>query len=633
MLNQAHWEVSTPAELETPQEGFINLMVAEDLTMWGRLSNGTLHQFSSSGALTIVGSLDPNAGNIDYPVASSGDVYIFISAGTIGTPPEAVEQGEMLICITDSSGGAGAAADFTIYQINIQYATTLVAGLILLVTNAKIEAGLDDLAAVTTLKLYYLLQIYGLEWILTDEVRGRNIDGTKNLTIRPSQNPASGGDQNCIDILGVDSVDEAAFIESVEGGCILIDAGNSGNTDQAESGQGGKLEIVSGAAGDALSSEPGGSGDAIFRTGNGADGDTGGGAGVATLGGTKGGKSLATNGSGGGGNESNVLGGDGGAATGTGTGGNGGKVYLQSGQGSNNFNAGGVGGDGGDAQLISRNAGTGDAVGGNSGITELRGGNGGGNQNGVNGSQKTGGEVKITAGKGGVAPEFPGDGGPVNITGGEGEFQNVDGGAGSKAGDGGDINIVGGVGPDGRTISGKGGSVKITAGGTGNVLLLGNSTDGGDINIEATDGGASVDGNGGNGGNVLIGAGDQGAGGGATGLDGAEGVVELNGHFAVNNVEDAITANAAGGFLPSTELKKVYSRIDTSAVLNASVKLPKSQNIIGTEFSIRNDGANQIEIFAFNGTDTINGSASVTLSAGNSVKIVQFTPTEYYVFD
>lgn len=643
-LNQAWWEVSDPNELDTPPEGQVNVMVDEsDNTIWGRFSDGVLRQFTSESALTIVGTLNPGGGNIDYPAAQAGDVYIFNSDGTIGAPPIEVEAGEVLICTTDSAGGAGAASDFTIQQLNVSYATTVNAGIIRLVTNALIEAGADDLAAVTTAKLYYLLQTYGIEWILTDEVRGRVEDGSLPLRINPRQNSAIGGPQSSIQITTPKGPNAAAAVGSTQAGDIYIVTGSAGDTVDGNGGPSGFIEIQTGAGSTATGTGNGGDSNYInIITGTGGSGVNGGNVPVLSIIGGMGGSTNAAAGNGGGGGDLEIRSGQGGNSSNAGSGGQGGnagQISIVGGTGGSGTGLGGVsdiGGAGGDIEIIAGDTGESDLSSGTPGSLELRSGSASDIANGANGSQTSGGTVTITSGNGNTSSTgFPGEGGRMILKAGNGQEQVIDGGAGSNAGNGGLLSLLGGNGANGVTSAGVAGGIVLNAGITGSTTGAGSDApSGGGISITASNGGIATGAgaDGGDGGRISLIAGT--GGGSASGSDGADGFITLEGFTAKTKVEDSITAGAGGGFANAYEMQGVYNRIKVAANPNDSVKLPKTPSgIVGSEFYIRNDSANTVRVFANNGTDTINGAVSRALPAGSSAKIVKMTATEFYVFD
>lgn len=89
---------------------------------------GNIIPIQTSGGMNIIGTL---AAGSAYPAAQSGDVWFITGAGNIGDPGgEVVEDGDMLVCITDSAGGnqAAAGADFRIEQFNIDLGNIAITG-------------------------------------------------------------------------------------------------------------------------------------------------------------------------------------------------------------------------------------------------------------------------------------------------------------------------------------------------------------------------------------------------------------------------------------------------------------------------------------------------------------------------
>lgn len=624
--------------LETPEGNLCNIMIATDRTIWGRFPDGTLHQFGANNVLNIVGTLDPAGGNIDYPAADAGDIYIFISAGSIGTPAVAVEQGEMLLCVADSAGGAGAGADFTIYQINIQYATESVAGIVLLATNAKMESDVDDQAAVTSAKLYYLLQTFGLDFILFDELRGRATDGITPVLINTSQNPDEAGPQSEILIKTANSVGVSGPTNSANAGAIRIISGSPGITEDGDGGISGPIEISTGTGQPSTTGIAGSSGNLNLRTLNAGNataalGTGGQGGNVIVTAGWGG--SSTVNGQGGQAGQIQLTSGLGGAGSGANLGGPGGIITITAQRGGHSIGVGGTGGTGSAVTINAGASGNGDIGTGFPGNISMTAGSSGTITNGINGTQKAGGSVLITSGNGNISNTgFPGSGGTILLSGGVGRNQTVNGGAGSTGGTGGPIRMTSGAGGTGLNAAGAGGEITLTVGGSGSVSDNGaTGIKGGNILLTAGNGGAAtnVTGTGGAGGDVLLIPGVGGTG--ATNA-GVRGTVYVNtGFFALNNIHNNVVAFAGGGFANATRLTGIINRISTVAAPNDSVKLPLTGKVIGELFKIRNDGANTLDVFSVDGVETINGAASVSLLPGNSITIHRLTATELYVFD
>jgi len=629
--------IDNPNLLETPESGLCNILIAADKTIWGRFPDGSLHQFGGGSVLNIVGSLDPT-GNIDYPAADAGDVYIFSADGTIGAPPIAVEQGEMLICVTDSVGGAGAASDFTIYQINIQYATQAVAGIIRLVTQIQIEGGTDNEAAVTTDQLYYLLQVYGIEWILTDEVRGRDTSGSVPLAINTTQNTDVSGPQSPINITTPPSVDGVNLENSANTGTINIISGAPGTTEDGDGGISGPVLIRTGegqiSSGSGIA---GNSGNVNIQTGNagtaiGANGTGGEGGAIVIVAGWGG--SSTIDGQGGKAGNIQLTSGLGGAGSLANAGGEGGNIIIRCLRGGNSIGVGGTGGLPGDVEITASNAGQGYINTQNGGSVTITSGSPGTVIAGVNGSQRNGGLIQLITGSGHISNTgFPGNGGVVLISTGPGRNQTVNGGVGSKGGFGGDVRVFAGAGGNGLNEAGKGGGIELVAGGAGSVSdAAAVGVVGSAILITAGAGGVSsgVGGIGGDGGqiNITAGLGSPGPGG-----KGKDGTINLTGFVAYNKVQSTFAAGIGGGFANATLLNAMITRVISVAAPGDSIKLPATSNLIGEMFKVRNDGANSLNLFSNNGIHTINGALSVAILPGASITIHRLTATELYVFD
>jgi hypothetical protein len=98
--------------------------------------------------------------NPDYPPASKGDAYTVSIAGKIGGPAGTdVQVRDVIYCTADNAGGTEAAvgASWNVIQGNLVQATTAIAGIARIATQAEVPAGLDDTKFVTPLKLITLL--------------------------------------------------------------------------------------------------------------------------------------------------------------------------------------------------------------------------------------------------------------------------------------------------------------------------------------------------------------------------------------------------------------------------------------------------------------------------------------------
>lgn len=100
-------------------------------------------------------SLNPN-----YPAAQKGDAYTVNVAGKIGGAAGTdVQIRDVIYCTADNAGGTEAAvgASWNVIQGNLVQATTAIAGIARIATQAEVTAGTDDTKFVTPLKLITLL--------------------------------------------------------------------------------------------------------------------------------------------------------------------------------------------------------------------------------------------------------------------------------------------------------------------------------------------------------------------------------------------------------------------------------------------------------------------------------------------
>lgn len=108
-----------------------------------------------TGMMDFEGAISASS-NPNYPAATAGNVWYITTAGLIGgASGAAVQVGDMILAVTTNAGGTQAAvgADFEILENKNDYATTTIPGLILLATQGEVNAGTDNLAAVTSLTL------------------------------------------------------------------------------------------------------------------------------------------------------------------------------------------------------------------------------------------------------------------------------------------------------------------------------------------------------------------------------------------------------------------------------------------------------------------------------------------------
>jgi len=121
--------------------------------LYQALINTILQNVSS--VVRLVGVIDAST-NPNYPAGVVGEAYLFSASGKIGgVLGEDVTSGDMLICLNDNAGGNEAAVgnDWFVLERNEEQATETVLGILKLATQVLTDAGVDDLTAVTPLKL------------------------------------------------------------------------------------------------------------------------------------------------------------------------------------------------------------------------------------------------------------------------------------------------------------------------------------------------------------------------------------------------------------------------------------------------------------------------------------------------
>ncbi len=230
-----------------------------------RLPNSTDVPVTASGGINIVGGLDPT-GNIDFPAGQVGDLWFFTADGSIGAPPEDVQEGETITCITDTAGGAGAAADFIIGQVNLIPASETEAGFARFCTIAELIAGVADNIMISPLNF-------------TDILTNTGISNLRSLLFEPptTGDPAILKSQDAPDD---GSAANGARVEGGEGGDDPAAGGRGGNA-QTQPGKGGETTDAASTAGDG--------GDSVNVGADGGDaagaGSTGGDGGDAIVGG------------------------------------------------------------------------------------------------------------------------------------------------------------------------------------------------------------------------------------------------------------------------------------------------------------------------------------------------------------
>ncbi len=98
--------------------------------------------------------------NPNYPAGQKGDAYTVSIAGRIGGPIGTdVQVRDVIYCRADNPGGSElmAGISWNVIQGNLIQATTALAGIARIATQAEVTAGLDDTKFITPLKLITLL--------------------------------------------------------------------------------------------------------------------------------------------------------------------------------------------------------------------------------------------------------------------------------------------------------------------------------------------------------------------------------------------------------------------------------------------------------------------------------------------
>lgn len=143
-------EIATQAETNA---GTDNQRAVTPLKLAQYVANKITGLWEDKGLLDC--SLNPN-----YPAALKGDAYTVNVAGKIGGPAGTdVQVRDVIYCTADNAGGTEAAvgASWNVIQGNLVQATTALAGIARIATQAEVTAGLDDTKFVTPLKLITLL--------------------------------------------------------------------------------------------------------------------------------------------------------------------------------------------------------------------------------------------------------------------------------------------------------------------------------------------------------------------------------------------------------------------------------------------------------------------------------------------
>lgn len=112
-----------------------------------------------------------------------------------------------------------------------------------------------------------------------------------------------------------------------------------------------------------------------------------------------------------------------------------------------------------------------------------------------------------------------------------------------------------------------------------------------------------------------------------------EGTLKLSRPY-IGSIERAITAGVGGTSVAAYQLTKEFNWVGTVASANDSIKLPASRtNLIGQHIVIRNNGANTLRIYPFDGL-TVNAGAAdapITLAAATSIQLVVDLATNWQV--
>lgn len=143
-------EIATQAEVNT---GTDNQRAVTPQKLAQYVSDKVTGLWEDKGLLDC--SLNPN-----YPAALKGDAYTVNVAGKIGGPAGTdVQVRDVIYCTANNPGGTEAAVgpSWNVIQGNLVQATTLIAGIARIATQAEVTAGLDDTKFITPLKLLTFL--------------------------------------------------------------------------------------------------------------------------------------------------------------------------------------------------------------------------------------------------------------------------------------------------------------------------------------------------------------------------------------------------------------------------------------------------------------------------------------------
>ncbi len=106
---------------------------------------------AANDAMTLKGVLDASGVN-QLPAGDAGDTYKISVAGDFNGTTDALQIGDTVYCLTDSTS-ANTPANWVFVQSNLEAASETVAGFIELATQAEVDTGTDTTRAVTAATL------------------------------------------------------------------------------------------------------------------------------------------------------------------------------------------------------------------------------------------------------------------------------------------------------------------------------------------------------------------------------------------------------------------------------------------------------------------------------------------------
>jgi hypothetical protein len=139
-------EIATQAEVNAGADN-VRAITPQKLAQY--VSDKVTGLWEDKGLLDC--SLNPN-----YPAGQKGDAYTVSVAGKIGGPAGTiVEVRDVIYCKVDNAGGdeVTVGASWNVIQGNVLLATTTIAGIAKIATQADLTAGVDDTKFITPLKL------------------------------------------------------------------------------------------------------------------------------------------------------------------------------------------------------------------------------------------------------------------------------------------------------------------------------------------------------------------------------------------------------------------------------------------------------------------------------------------------